>query len=314
MRRKHVLGVVLLILICVFVTLYLIDNPQYLHAFQKLSVRAVGLILLAKLIVALLNAEKFRQVCSIFGLSLRFSEWFGLTVVTTMAGYFMPARTNVAIRAWYLRRSHGFEYLSNVPLLVGANMLDIVVALMMLITCAGYLALIGHMIDSAVIGGTAVVAVFLVAITALFVLPSNGDGGDNNCYIARLRSGFSLYLQRPTRSLIYGLTCGASLLSRSIALWICCIVLGVNVDFPLTIVAVVLASLTIPASVVPGNLGITEGVLVAVMALGGVTATESIAPILLSRAGSIAVQFSLGALYFYIMLGFFRDEGGRKAD
>ena len=300
---RRFLAYSLLAVIVVAGTWYLARRPELLVAFETLSVTDVASVLVAKLSVAWVNGLKFRELSLIFGLSLRHSEWLGLSAVTTFYSYVMPARTNVAPRAWYLRKHHDFPYLLQVPLVVGANLIDLFISFLVLASCTAYLVLeIGTLRNLFVgIGGS--IFLLTVAIAFLFAVPIRQSGGLVSQHLGRIKRGFATYAERPTQTASYALACAASVLSRAIALWVCFFVLGQDVSLALALVAVGVSAIALPTAIVPGNLGVTEAILVLVMVAGGVNATDAIAPVLLSRAGSIVVQFSLGIVFSYLLFG-----------
>lgn len=254
--------------------------------------------LMSKWIVSLINGLKFKVAMTIFDIRLKYSEWYGLSVLTTFLGYILPAKTSVIPRAIFLRRVFGFEYTGYAAMIVGVNLVSWLVVVVLFI-CAIWLGLGGN--TNATISMLSVISnsvVLLLVLIAGFLL------------LLRFGRRFSAVLNNVSSSLSYMCDRRHSyqflayishtifmIVVQTSALLLAAKIAQVEISPVMSVVAVCAVNLAGVITVVPGNLVITEGVIVGVLVLAGVGMEASLEVALVSRLGSLIVQGGFGSYY-----------------
>jgi len=312
MINKNLLRWAFLGLILAGTGVYFWDRKDLLAEASKISLLYIVLIVLSKYVVALLNGLKLRQSMRLIGRRLGYSEWFGLSASTTLFAYTLPFRTSVAPRMVYLKKHHKLGYSENAAITVGVNLLDTAfTALSGLFVVTFLLDLSQHNTRTIALGFAAASILALIAITGL-------SFASNHRFhfiperlkpvLDRVSDALRAIGHFTTDHIALLFLMGLSLLARSVALYICFAAVGATVELSYLYVAICLVSITIVVSLTPGNIGITEGILVVVAVTVGVPIEYALPAVLLSRAGSLAVQIPLGIYYSVKLYGNWRPD------
>ena len=89
----------------------------------------------------------------------------------------------------------------------------------------------------------------------------------------------------------------------AIRLYVCFLALDYNVKFLEILIIRSIAEFSFLISIVPGNLGIKEGIIVFTAGIFNIQVDQAIAAAVLDRAISLVVIFGLGFIYSKILLG-----------
>jgi len=107
---KIIFSYLIAILIFSVLILFLLNNKEQLKKISEISpwyiLEISGLVILYRLI----SAFSIKRLIKAFGVDMSFKEWFGLSSVTTMANYFMPLKSGMLTRAFYLKNKYNFAY------------------------------------------------------------------------------------------------------------------------------------------------------------------------------------------------------------
>lgn len=238
---------------------------------------------------------------SIFGIKLKFKEWFGLSVVTSFYNMITPFRGGMAARAVYLKEKHKFPYTDFLSSLAGTYVINFLVA--------SFLGLISLFIlfEEYQIFNWIVLAIFLFFFIPLLVIvlfsPTFPETKNNfiNRFI-KVLNGWNLIRKNrkviATASIVViiqlFISTFASILSYS--------VFGIQISFAQALFMACLGSLGILISITPAGLGIQEAIAVFSALVIGITPTQSIPVAILSRIVGMLVIFTLGPIFSYILL------------
>lgn len=108
MNKKIQILVLIILIACFAVYCY-----QHIDEFRQLNiVNAIYFVPLFFLYVLFFinNGLILKYFLEPFDIRLRFKEWFGLSVITTMGNYLTPFRGGAVARAVYLKKKHKFSY------------------------------------------------------------------------------------------------------------------------------------------------------------------------------------------------------------
>jgi uncharacterized membrane protein YbhN (UPF0104 family) len=266
----------------------------------------LSLILFLKAVVALNSGFRFHLISKLFKLHLSFSEWFGLSAVTTFLTQILPAKTGVIPRAFYLKQHHGVDYSRYTSLLVYLNIYDIRINLFIGAGTALVFA-VGHRPEFSMI--------------TLALLAGGGFSAALIRILPHLKRAIPVVrLRRIADKVVLGQKdfqgCGPQLLQinlwllfslffRALTLHVCLhAATDTNIPFALTLLASSMANLSMFVSITPANIGITEGIIGYVLFLGGYGPSEILPGLIVSRLGSLLIQLGLG---FVFMKTFFQS-------
>lgn len=88
---------------------YIRHNLDEFVKISSVGVTDYMVISVFVIITIFLNGMIIQLLVNYFGLKLRTSEWFGLSVVNTLGNY-LPLKVGFVLRAAYLKKAHGFPY------------------------------------------------------------------------------------------------------------------------------------------------------------------------------------------------------------
>jgi uncharacterized membrane protein YbhN (UPF0104 family) len=111
---KKILKYIHLIFISVFLLFILIFIKNNFNNIKEIIISISFLdffiLSISTWITILLNGNKIEILTKYYGLKLKFKEWFGLSVVTTMSNYLAPFGLGMSLRGIYLKRKYNFSY------------------------------------------------------------------------------------------------------------------------------------------------------------------------------------------------------------
>ena len=108
--NKKLLPFILLGIISAAIFLYLQKNKESLSLLFNLTPYSICILVLCSLAVKLIIGFIYKVLMCFFDLKLVFKEWFGLTSISMMANYFLPAKGGLVALAVYLKKVHNFTY------------------------------------------------------------------------------------------------------------------------------------------------------------------------------------------------------------
>ncbi len=250
---------------------------------------------------------RFNILARVYNLHLSFKEWFGLTSATMLYTQIMPAKLGAVPRAMYLKKKYGFHYADYITLLIGLNIIDLWVNSLSGVGLS-YFSLSSPEEKISYLLYVCTTALGIVALgTVVLIIMMSFDiktpWGRLNQLIVKFKSSISVYRKNPKLvfSLIIFLVCAICV--RSLSLWVCFWSIGLSPDAHVMLLASCLTQLTMVISFTPANIGITEGVVVAVTSLFGVELHHSLPALVVSRFGSLSVQIIIGLVCSFSLFG-----------
>lgn len=118
LKKRWLFFSYLLTALCALVFIYYISAHRgQFTALFKVHYRYFIIVALLVLPFKAITGLRFKIMTDFFGLRLKLREWFGLSCITTMANYILPAKTGLLTQALYLKNIHKFNYSSFVAYL-----------------------------------------------------------------------------------------------------------------------------------------------------------------------------------------------------
>lgn len=266
---------------------------------QLSHVDVLDLVLLAAVWSALYGLAGYRMklLLETQGVQLRFSEWFGLPIVTTLCNYVLP-QGGVAVQAAYLNRKRKVSLARFAATQIGQWLITFAVL--------GVIALW----PSALIGASSYRYALLlgfgllatVSALLLSILPSCVPFRGRSKVLADLHTGVSLL--RAKRGALWQIVFLQALAGVLYGAWV---LLGfrsiqIHVSYPDALLIGVILQISLRVSLTPGNIGIREALFGVIAYLLGRGFESGLSFAVVLRAVGIGMVLSLGLLFGTILL------------
>ncbi len=289
---KRYISFILFAIFFVWIVVYIRDHWSDFTALRAVSVREFAWIAALAFLGIIFRGLYTAILTAPYGVRLGKGEIFFISLISTVGNYTLPMRGGAGLRAVYLKRKHGIGYREFAKISVARFstifLVDSVLGLVAVFT----LWKVNDRFD------LPITLVLLIALTAssLIHLSTRFSIGSRHPIVKRFAGGSSKILN--AAGIRWKLILVTLLNSIIRLFWIAACFRAVSVD--ITLVQGLLVSSLIPLSMVvtltPGNLGITEGLLIYVMGVMGIGVSTAIICSILMR--SSAIFWSLAMIPF----------------
>lgn len=279
---------------------YIFLNKESILMVQQIKICDIVLIVLFQLGFWVFTGSRLNLVMTHYGINLKTREWLGLTFITKFYSYFLPFRGGIAVRALYLRRIHMFEYEKFISSIMGLYAVNLLMNLLLAVVLFLF-----YLIDAKSsrlwhLELFATSGMILISAIILFVFYM----GKKNILKERVQiiinSFYSFF--NDTRLLCSLLinhlplrTCHAMALYWSFK------ALGVEVRFNDIFILSIILAISLLFSITPGNLGVSEFIVIGSGTLFSYTLEDAIMAALLVRAIEIVIVLVLGIVSVKIL-------------
>jgi uncharacterized membrane protein YbhN (UPF0104 family) len=305
-QKKHFLYVTFIAIVLLW-GYYCYNNINEIKKIFELNIFVVFIIGLIIFINTVVGALPNKLILSKYGLKLKFYEWYGIFVVTTL-GNFLPMRAGLVFKAAYLKKRHSFT-LGNFGSLMGLTYAIIYIDKCLI----GFVVSVGILASNAVEISVILPITFLIIAISFIVLISYDYSKHNvrNKYLTKVKSMFEgMKLQpsdiKPVAILIVAINIATILdavkyllifkhYSVDIGFW-GCILLSISI------------SLSTLVSITPSNLGIRELITgIAFVGLGG-DLNEGLVISIIDRVLHTIIILGLGSSFGLKLLKISKSE------
>ncbi len=303
--RKH-LNSTAFVLILAAGLVYLFFAGPPLHSFLHLTVLEILVLLTVSFLGYLVLGLGFRSILRVFSVDLAFREWFGLTVCHSMFNYYLPVRGGLVVKAYYLKKKYGLSYAHYAALTAGSVFLMLATA-----ASAGLVVIFAVAAASGRLFVSLAVALFVVLLGMLIFglitrqllgLRFHEKFARLSQFLLNLREGLGLFSEHKKHAFDFCLLSLLLLLVMTARLYLCFLALGFNVQFWTALLIMVITHFSFLITIIPGNLGIKEGIIIFSAGLFGIPADQALAAAVLDRALSMIVIFGFGFVFSKILL------------
>lgn len=285
-HRKTKTRVILGGCICiVLVVLCLMHTREDISAaLKEISPVFLAGVLFSKLMVQVANGYRFSLQLHLHQIKLPLSLWLPLSCVGTLQNAVLPGKTAMASKGIYLKHRFGLGYRHYLALTVTGNLL-------FLLTNAAILALLSGGLNrdlQLLAAGLFILSVMMVGVLGMV---HAGIGGSNRITEGARSVSVLLFSKTHTRTVMAIIGSELALIgTRSLALWVCFLAAGAEPG-PLAMVAIsVLSSFSAIINLTPGNLGITESIIIGAAVIFDLPLEFALSASLISRVFSILSQ------------------------
>lgn len=300
MKRSAILKWSVLAVLLVAGVLYIWRSREEYAALFQVRAMVLPLLFLPPLATFLILGQLNKVLLRAFDLHLKFVEWFGLAVVTSMGNHLLPMRLGATTRAAYLKAQHGFPISAFLSTMGATYLLNTVLAAVIAALC---LLAAGSADEPGLRALTLLLAGLSVAFTAVlfvkFPFPSL-----TNTRLRHVEAVFDAWERlRANRRLLAqaSFLLVANFLVIAINLKLCFYALSLECSLLSALTIASLLGFTRLISITPANLGIQEGAIALLSEFLGMGFDEGLVVSVVARVPMTLVTFSLGPVFSVLL-------------
>lgn len=292
---------VLFVLLLAALIWYVYANREQMADLLTLDKGTVALLILFALCGCLMNCVYHRIILSVFKVPLSIVDWVGVVFVANAMAYVLPMRADLIFSAAYYKQVKGLSYVKSVSMAAGNIVFGVAFALLQMLAALVCTGLIDK-VWSPVLWtlwtiGTACVAAFLVIALAL----QNRQPG----WVAKYKivrdviDGFNVLIR--SRRMLWQLLCCLIVnnVFQLLLYMVCFHAVGLEVTIYQALFYNSVSWLATILTIVPGNIGLKEGVMGLAFSLMGALFQSGVAASLLQRIAVMIVYIVAGLAFAY---------------
>ena len=295
-KPNNWLSLSILLVLIIGMGLFFRSNPNLFEPVRQISWRLFLLLILLRFLFLMLNGLTLKLFVARFSVQLRWQEWAGLALVTTLGNYITPFSGGMVARATYLKVKHQLTYAKFTALLAASYLVTFGVAALLGIFSLLWL----QQWQSRTLFLLLFFVFILLGVLVAMGLPMKWLPKGNNRLLRTITAVIEGWQQlRSDRDLLLQLTAVTilSMLLNGVAFWVAYQALGFDeVPFEAAILVSLSAVYSVILTVTPGNVGIREALVSLTSELIAIGVGEGLLVALLIRLGTLATVFTLGPL------------------
>ena len=292
---------VFIILVLIFIYIFIKKNLAHIKDTLNLSFTNFLILSILTIITITLNGNKIEILTRYYKIRLKFKEWFGLSVITTMGNYLAPLGLGMSLRAFYLKRKYHFPYTLFVTTLATSYLTSFLLYGLIGLIILTYIYIKYNFFN--IIVSLLFLGIFLVNLMIIVFSPKiklNKIKFFNKFIILinnwnKMKKDFKLLLKLTLNDLIL-------LMIYSFRIFFIFIIISNKIPF---IFAILIALIVVSSSVIgitPASIGVKEALIAYSTFVIGKTLNLGILVSIIDRGVSILYVFILGAIFSYILL------------
>lgn len=268
-------------------------------------------LILIKMSSAMIAGLRLKLLLGIYGVKLSFYESLGLSSVAVYLGYLTPAKAGTLVRILYLKKRYSMKLADQIISMSGNTLLELLYSsaiciLVIFITDDWNLfSSINISMDILIKGPFVVIALFLLILISVFHITNKYNIVSE--FLQDSLKAFRILLSEWKHFISISILVLSSLIIKVLALNFSCMLLEVMISLSTLILVATLANILVMIPSTPGSLGITEGAIIALLAIKGIDVHTSTLIAFVSRLASLSVQIPLGILFSMLFFGSWRN-------
>jgi len=309
--RKNLKNAAFILVLAAGLVFLYFKGPR-LRAFLNLSILEILLLLAVSFLAYLALGLSFRSLLRIFDLDVPCKEWFGLTMCHAMFNYYIPAKGGTVVKAYYLKKKYGLGYSHYAALITGSLLLGLAVA-----SVVGLLIVLFTSVSTGKFNVSWTIALFCLLAGVLLAgsianrllrLKIRSRFKRLNSFLLNLRDGLTQFSRHKRFAFDFCLFTALFLLVMAVRLYLCFLALNFDVELWDVLMIMAVTQFSFLISVIPGNLGIKEGIIVFSAGFLGLSADQALTAAILDRTISMVFIFGVGFVYSKILLNKLDDS------
>lgn len=282
----------------VLASIYLYHNLPELSSLPYVGAPYALALLAASVSVFVLLGQEQRILLKFYNTDLSQLESFTLVVSNNFLNYF-PAKAGIVARGIYFRTTHGLPLTHYTAATISAQLIHLLIA--GIIGATAGMLLIQTLPHSPALNSI-IVALSVLGLASAAVLTL---ARHLSSWLRRTNSGLRFsaladapsFASAPKPLTVYSTLIVFTFLLMSLRLWLSFDVSGIRLSALHVLLIQTAAAASIAFSVLPGNIGIREGVIVAIGAALGLPPGTVLTAALLDRLSALAISFTCGPLF-----------------
>lgn len=286
MKNKSLFTFLFYFLLVAALAYMISTQDNLLDGFKGVSATWLVIVMVFKILVQVANGYRLNVLLFFENIRLPITIWLPLSCVGTLQNAVLPGNTAIASKGVYLKHKFSLGYKKYLLLTLAGIALFILVNTVVLAMLGSYLdnelQLLLYMLIAGSVG-------FLVVMLLLRVYNNSRE----NKYINYLNGISLLIFNTRNADIIINIVVSeiALIIFRSLALWACFVAVGFDADVMTMFVISIVVSFSTIINLTPGNMGITESMIMGIALIFNIPLEFSLAASILSRITSIASQF-----------------------
>ncbi|NLO84083.1 MAG: flippase-like domain-containing protein [Clostridiales bacterium] len=298
---KKIISTVLFIALIAVLCIYVYDNREDMKKLIELERSTIARLLLLALGGCIMNCVYHRVILSTYRIPLSLVDWMGVVFVSNAMAYVLPMRADLLFSAAYYKRTKGLAYVKSVSMAAGNIVFGVIFALLQMLIallCTG-------LIDGVWSSMLWLIWSIGAAGTITFIFISLFFGDKKPAFLTKYKlvsdvvDGFNALLKN--RSLLWQLLLCLTInnIVQLFLYMVCFEAIGIEVMFYEAMFYNSVSWLSSIVAIVPGNIGIKEGMMGIAMQLMGMSFPDGVALSLLHRVAVMIVYMVMGLVFAF---------------
>lgn len=286
MKKRSLITFIFYFLLIAVLIYMLSTQENLLDGFKGVSTLWLLAVLFFKLLVQIANGYRLNVLLFFEKIRLPMLIWLPLSCIGTLQNAVLPGNTAIASKGVYLKHKYSLGYKKYLLLTLAGIVLFIFINTAVLAILGSYLVNELQLLLYVLIAGSAALLIFMVAVRIY-------NDSRKNKYINYLNGIGSLIFNVKNINIVINIVVSELILIlfRSLALWACFAAVGFQGDLMIMVVISVVVSFSGIINLTPGNMGITESMIIGIALIFNIPLEFSLAASILSRLSSIVSQF-----------------------
>lgn len=261
-------------------------QDNLLDGFKGVSASWLVIVMVFKILVQVANGYRLNVLLFFENIRMPIGIWLPLSCIGTLQNAVLPGNTAIASKGVYLKHKFSLGYKKYLLLTLAGIVLFIFVNTVVLAMLGNYLDSELRLLLYLLIAGS---LGLLGVMTALRMYNNTRE----NKYINYLNGISLLIFNTRNADIVINIVISeiALIIFRSLALWACFVAVGFDADVMTMFVISIVVSFSTIINLTPGNMGITESMIIGIALVFNIPLEFSLAASILSRLTSIASQF-----------------------
>jgi len=296
---KKTASLVLLLLLLFLLAAYIYQNRADMQKLLMLSPKTITLLLALGLGSALVNCVYHLVILQTYALPLSLTDWVGVVSVSNVLALVLPLRADLVFSAAYYKRVKGLAYTKSVSMAAGNIVFGVAFSLLQILVS---LLCVGLLKRQWPVTLWVLLCLGTTALGAFIALTLWAPGRNTRLFqkfrlLQEVAEGFTALLRNRTMlwKVLGCLICNN--LFQLFLYQVCFQAIGLPVALYEALFYNSVSWLSSIVAIVPGNIGIKEGVMGVATLLMGALMQNGVAVSLLQRMTLTVVQLCLGTIF-----------------
>lgn len=300
-KLKQWLSMALFVIMLLALCWYVYHNREDMLSLLRLDGQTLALLLIFAFCGCMMNCVYHRIILSVFKVKLNLTDWVGVVMVANAMAYVLPMRADLIFSAAYYKRVKGLAYVKSVSMAAGNIVFGVAFALLQMLAallCTGFIdGVWSPIIWGLWIVGTVCVAAFLVLALVLKDKPPKWIA--KHKLVMDVLEGFNALIR--SRRMLWQLLCCLIVnnIFQLLLYMVCFHAIGMEITVYQALFYNSVSWLASILNIVPGNIGIKEGVMGLATSLMGALFNNGVAASLLQRIAVMVVYIAAGIAFAY---------------